>query len=92
MSWVAGLRDGVLYNVKKRPVDPRWSSGHIQKMLGLCATGLHLGMTEERAFQAAEAIITTEVCPGISWPNEGLYDDMDVILRMRRLNCPEETT
>ena len=92
MSWVAGLRDGVLYSVKRRPLDPRWSTGHIQKALGFCATGMHLGMTEDRAFQAAEALIMREVCPGISWPNQTLYHDMDVILGMRPLNCPEETT
>jgi len=92
MSWVAGLRDGVLYSVKRRPLDPRWSTSHIQKALGFCATGMHLGMTEDRAFQAAEALIMREVCPGISWPNHMLYADMDVILEMRPLNCPEETT
>jgi hypothetical protein len=53
---------------------------------------MHLGMTEDRAFQAAEALIMREVCPGISWPNHMLYADMGVILEMGPLNCPEETT
>jgi hypothetical protein len=92
MSWIAGLRQGVLYSIKKRPIDPRWSTNHIQKALGFCATGMHLGMTESRAFQAAEAIIMMEVCPGISWSNQALYEDMDVILGIKQLNCLEETT
>jgi len=91
MSWIAGLRSGVLYSVKKRPLDPRWSTAHIQKMLGYCATGLHLGMTEDRAFQAAEALIMREVCPEISWLNQTLYDDMDIILGKQPINYPEET-
>jgi len=92
MSWVAGLRNGVLYCVKTRPLDPRWSSKHIQKMLGFCATGMHLGLSENRAFQAAEALIMSEIYPEISWPNHILYADINVILGMKPLNCPEETT
>ena len=80
MTWVAGLRDGVLYTVQKRPVDPRWSSTHIQTFLGFCATGRHLGLTEDRAFQAAEALTMKEVCPGISWPNQQLLDDMGLLV------------
>lgn len=81
MSWVAGIRNGTLYTVKKRPMDPRWSRAHRQKMLGLCATGLHIGLNEIRAFQAAEALIMAEVCPGIEWPNQQLRDDMDLITK-----------
>ena len=81
MTWVAGIRNGTLYTVKKRPIDPRWSTSHMQKMLGLCATALHLGLNEERAFQAAEALVMTQVCPGIEWPNQQLHNDMDLITK-----------
>jgi hypothetical protein len=55
--WIAGVREGVLYKVAKRPLDPRWSQSDLQTLLGLCATGQHLGWGEDRAFQAAEAFL-----------------------------------
>jgi hypothetical protein len=80
MSWVAGLRLGKLYCVSKRPLDPRWSSKDLQIALGLCATGLHLGWDENRAFQAAEGIVIREMFQGISWPASSLVDDMDTLV------------
>ena len=76
MSWVAGMRAGKLYTVSMRPLDPRWSKGQLYKALGYCATGLHLGWDEERAFQAAEGLVMQEVCPGIVWANDALLADM----------------
>lgn len=76
MSWVAGMRAGKLYTVSMRPLDPRWSKGQLYKALGYCATGLHLGWDEERAFQAAEGLVMQEVCPGIVWANDALLSDM----------------
>jgi len=84
--WVAGVRNGILYKVKKRPLDPRWSSADLQTMLGLCATGQHLGWTEERAFRAAEAVIIRKSCAGIVWANESLNADIEL------LTDPLETT
>ncbi len=86
--WVAGLRAGKLYTVEKRPLDPRWSPGQIQKMLGLCATGQHLGWNENRAFQVAEAIVMKSLNHGIIWPESQLTDDM----RLLETRCREETT
>ena len=79
MSWVAGVRASKLYTVSIRPLDPRWSKGQLQRALGFCATGLHLGWVEERAFQAAEGIVMQEVCPGILWTNDALLADIDTL-------------
>jgi hypothetical protein len=84
--WVAGIRKGILYKVQKRPLDPRWSSSDIQAMLGLCATGQHIGWTEERAFRVAEAIILRKRCVGIVWADDSLQADIKV------LTGPLETT
>lgn len=73
--WIAGLREGNLYKVAKRPLDPRWSQADIQTLLGLCATGQHLGWTEDRAFQAAEALLMKKKLRLI-WQNDEL--NMDV--------------
>jgi hypothetical protein len=80
MSWVCGLRAGKLYSVSKRPLDPRWSSRDLQMALGLCATGLHLGWDENRAFQAAEGLVMKKMLHGISWPAESrLLDDINTL-------------
>jgi len=90
MSWIAGLRAGKLYTVSMRPIDPRWSDGQLQIALGFCATGLHLGWTECRAFQAAEGIVMSIICPGIVWTYEPLVNDMYCL--KSAANCHEETT
>ena len=90
MRWVAGIRSGVIYTVARRPVDPRWSNTHIQTMLALCATGMHLGLSEDRAFQAAEAIVMQSVCPGISWTYDGLLADIDQITYHEETSSDQE--
>jgi hypothetical protein len=81
MSWIAGMRAGKLYSVSMRPLDPRWSSKDLQMALGLCATGLHLGWDENRAFQAAEGIVMKKMLQGISWPSDSrLLDDMSILI------------
>jgi len=78
--WVAGLRGGVLYKVAKRPLDPRWSQADLQTLLGLCATGQHLGWADERAFQAAEALIFKKKLFGVTWANDNLTADMALLV------------
>lgn len=80
MSWVAGVRAGKLYTVSMRPLDPRLSKGQLHRALSICATGLHLGWDEKRAFQAAEGIVMQEVCPGIVWTNDALLADIDCLM------------
>ena len=43
MQTIAGLRNGVLYTIQEPPYEPRWSKSHIQKFLGICATGMSHG-------------------------------------------------
>jgi len=83
MSWVAGLRSGVLYTVAKRPLDPRWSQQDLQVLLGYCANAMDQGFDEDRAFQTAEAIIIRSKNHGIHWSHEKLNADM-AILRVTR--------
>jgi hypothetical protein len=73
--WIAGLREGILYKVEERPLDPRWSQADLQTLLGLCATGQHLGWTEERAFQAAEALLYKKKL-NLIWENDQLNADV----------------
>lgn len=80
MSWISGMRQGTLYTIKKRPVDPRWSNRHLQMALGWCATGQHLGWNEDRAFQAAEALVMKSIHHGIVWPKSSLTEDMDLLI------------
>ena len=86
--WIAGMRAGKLYTVEKRPLDPRWSPGQVQRLLAWCATGQHLGLDENRAFQAAEALVMKSLNHGISWSESSLTDDM----KMLESRCREETT
>jgi hypothetical protein len=81
--WVTGLRDGELYTIAVKLLDPRWSQRDVNQMLAWCATGQHLGWSEDRAFQAAEAMLFKRLHPGIQWPFSSLTEDI------RRL---EETT
>ena len=80
--WIAGLRGTILYKVAKRPLDPRWSQTDLQSLLGLCATGQHLGWTEERAFQAAEALIFRNKLYGLVWCNDELNADIICLTRL----------
>jgi hypothetical protein len=86
--WIAGMRAGKLYTVEKRPLDPRWSPGQVQRLLAWCATGQHLGLDENRAFQAAEALIMKSLNHGITWSESSLTDDMALLETRYR----EETT
>jgi hypothetical protein len=79
-AWVAGMRAGKLYTIARRPVDPRWSARDLQECLAWCATGLHLGWDEHRAFQVGEAMVMEKRFEGIRWPEESqLTDDMEAI-------------
>jgi len=86
--WIAGMRAGKLYTVEKRPLDPRWSPGQVQRLLAWCATGQHLGLDENRAFQAAEALVMKSLNHGITWSESSLTDDMALLETRYR----EETT
>jgi len=79
--WIAGLRQGILYKVAKRPLDPRWSQADLQTLLGLCATGQHLGWTEERAFQAAEALLMKKKL-SVIWQNDELNADISSLIHL----------
>ena len=79
--WIAGLREGILYKVAKRPLDPRWSQADLQTLLGLCATGQHLGWTEERAFQAAEALLMKKKL-SVIWQNDELNADISSLTHL----------
>ena len=80
MSWIAGIRNDVLYKVQKRPLDPRWSEKDLQVFLGFCASAQALGWTEERAFIVSEAIVFQRKNHGLRWSNELLKEDMDLLL------------
>jgi hypothetical protein len=79
--WIAGLREGILYKVAKRPLDPRWSQTDLQILLGLCATGQHLGWTEDRAFQAAEALLMKKKL-NLIWQNDELNVDVSKLIHL----------
>lgn len=75
--WVCGIRQGILYTIEERPVDPRLSNAKLQELLAWCATGMHQGLTEVRAFQAAEALVMRSMYHGIAWPSSTLTEDME---------------
>jgi hypothetical protein len=77
--WVAGVRDGKLYTVAERPIDPRWSMRDLHTALGICANAQHLGFDPERAFRAAEGIVMKSIYHGISWPETDFTDDMNTL-------------
>ena len=74
--WVCGMRNGVLYTIAERPLDPRWSRQDLQVLLGWCANGLSLGWKEDRVFQVAEAIVMRSKSNGLVWPHDRLNSDM----------------
>ena len=77
--WVAGIRAGKLYSVAERPLDPRWSNRDLQTALAWAATGQHLGLDAESAFQAAEALVMKNINHGIVWPESKLTENMELI-------------
>lgn len=83
MSWIAGIRNDVLYKVQKRPLDPRWSQQDLQVLLGYSASAQALGWTEQRAFQTAEAIVMKNKYHGLKWSNEVMLADMELLLVSR---------
>jgi len=79
--WAAGFRNGRLYSVAARPLDPRWSSTDKRRLLGVVATGLCLGWSEDRAFEAGEAYVFLQKHKGISWSkNSRIVADLDTIM------------
>ena len=80
MCWIAGIRNDVVYKVQKRPLDPRWSQQDLQILLGWCASAQSLGWTEQRSFNVAEAIVMKKKNHGISWSQEALLEDMELLL------------
>ena len=78
--WAAGFRNGNLYSVAARPLDPRWSSTDKRRLLGVVATGLYLGWSEDRAFEAGEAYVFLQKHKGISWSkNSSVIADLNAI-------------
>lgn len=82
--WVAGIRQGKLYTIKQRPVDPKWSDRDLQNALAWCATGQHLGLEAERAFRAAEGLVMKSMYHGIQWAESGLTLDMETLENVSR--------
>lgn len=78
--WAAGFRNGRLYSVAARPLDPRWSTVDKRRLLGVVATGLSLGLSEDRAFETGEAYVFLQKHKGISWSkNSSIVADLNVI-------------
>jgi len=77
--WISGIRGSTVYKIEKRPIDPRWSKRDLQMTLAWCAVGQHLGWSDNRAFQAAEALTMAKKCHGIVWPQSSLTEDMSTI-------------
>ena len=87
--WAAGFRNGRLYSVTARPLDPRWSNTDKRRLLGVVATGLCLGWSEDRSFEAGEAYVFLQKHKGISWSkNSSVIADLNAICSMNH----EETT
>jgi len=79
--WAAGFRNGRLYSVAARPLDPRWSSTDKRRLLGIVATGLCLGWSEDRAFEVGEAYVFLQKHKGISWSkNSRIVADLEAIM------------
>lgn len=79
--WAAGFRNGRVYSVAARPLDPRWSSTDKRRLLGVVATGLCLGWSEDRAFEVGEAYVFLQKHKGISWSkNSRVVEDLEVIM------------
>jgi hypothetical protein len=83
--WAAGFRNGRLYSVAARPLDPRWSSTDKRRLLAVVATGLCLGWSEDRAFEAGEAYVFLQKHKGISWSkNSNVVADLNMICSTSR--------
>lgn len=89
MKWISGIRGSQIYTVEKRPLDPRWSNRDLQLTLGWCAVAQHLGWNEDRAFQAAEALVMETKLHRIKWPESSLTEDMEIL---KGITHPVETT
>jgi hypothetical protein len=89
MSWIGGLRNNILYKVQKRPLDPRWSQEDLHVLLGWCTSAQALGWTEQRAFRVAEALVMKKKNHGISWSNQSLLDDIELLLVSREQHKAE---
>lgn len=90
MKWITGIRSDVLYTITQRALDPRWSQQDLHVLLGHCANGQALGWQDDRAFNAAEAILIRQKNHGIHWSNMELNRDMDILLKL--VKSHEETT
>jgi hypothetical protein len=84
MKWVSGIRSDTLYTIAKRPLDPRWSQTDLQIFLGHCANAQALGWKDERAFNAAEAVVIRQKNHGITWSNNELNKDIEKLLSLTR--------
>lgn len=83
--WAAGFRNGRLYSVAARPLDPRWSSTDKRRLLGILATGLCLGWSEDRAFEVGEAYVFLQKHKGISWSkNSRIVADLEAIMSLTK--------
>ena len=82
MKWVTGIRSEVLYTIAQRPLDPRWSQQDLQVLLGYCANGQAMGWHDDRAFNAAEAIVIRRKNHEIHWSNRELNKDMEALLKL----------
>ena len=87
MKWVTGIRSDVLYTIARRPLDPRWSQGDLQVLLGYCANAQAMGWDDTRAFNAAEAILIRRKNHGIHWSNEELNRDIEALLKLVAEAC-----
>jgi len=87
--WITGIRGERVYQIEKRPLDPRWSNRDLQMMLSWCSVGQHLGWSDSRAFQAAEAYVMSKKYEGLVWSNSSLLEDMNIL---GDLSYPSETT
>jgi hypothetical protein len=75
---VTGFRAGVLYTIRARAFDPRWSNRDIQRFCAWCATAQHIGWEEARAIRVAEALVLRQRLEALVWPEgSGLEADME---------------
>lgn len=86
MKWVSGIRSGIVYSIARRPLDPRWSQKDLQIFLGHCANAQALGWQDDRAFNAAEAIVIRQKNHGIIWSSMELNKDISNLLSIARNN------
>ena len=77
--WVCGMRQGLLYTIETRPIDPRLPPSKLQDILAWCATGQHFGLEPDRAFKAAEGLVLKSIYEGIAWPRSRFVEDMEFL-------------